>query len=327
MTAQEDLAIVIPVWNLPEDLAFLLNQIADMKVFSEVIVADDGSDLDCNPISLGFSEERLGARLVYMRSDRQRGAGHARNIAFQSVTAEHTLFFDADDHLSENFPLILRQHVAADALDFTIFRHNDTRIEAAEGRKGTFASEEAWWDEALGGANRKLLSLQERATLSPISAYPWNKIYRSAFLRDNQISCSETPVHNDIRLHWLSFLYAERVQATRRIGAVHVIGDRDHHLTTRRGADRLCLGNIIAELTDQIRRSPGNQILMQRYILFVDNVCRWNLRQVDNHLLPQFTKMAVNTYLGFLPEEFRLYAYREPSRAAAIVELLLNEGV
>lgn len=44
---QSDLAIVIPVWNLPQDLAALLGQIADMGIFSQVIISDDASDLDC----------------------------------------------------------------------------------------------------------------------------------------------------------------------------------------------------------------------------------------------------------------------------------------
>lgn len=55
MSAQENLAVVIPVWNLPEDLAALLGQIADLGVFSEVIVVDDASDLDCRPEAMGFS--------------------------------------------------------------------------------------------------------------------------------------------------------------------------------------------------------------------------------------------------------------------------------
>lgn len=159
-----------------------------------------------------------------------------------------------------------------------------------------------------------------------ISAYPWNKIYRTDFLRKHNILCSETPVHNDVRLHWLSFLYAENVQASRRIGAVHIIGDRSHHLTERKGRERLCLGGILAELTDRIREVPGRLIVMQRFIQFVDAICRWNLRQVEPELVPEFRSLACEAYLGFTAQEFRVFAMHRPDDAKNIIDFLLAQG-
>lgn len=327
MRAREDLAIVIPVWNLPGDLAFLLGQIADLGVFSEVIVVDDASDQDCRPEHLGFSQDRLGARLVYLRSERQRGAGHARNMGLAEVTAGNVLFFDADDHLSADFPIIWQQHLAAGMPDFTIFRHSDTRVEESEGRQGSFSSEEALWDDALGADNSlAMLPIAAQAAICTISAYPWNKIYRRDFLSDFGITCSETPVHNDIRLHWRSFLHARQVQASRRIGATHIVGARMHHLTSRKGAERLCLRDILQELTQEIRDTPGKSILIPEFIHFVDNVCRWNLHLVEDDLIPEFTRLAMDAYLNFTRDEFRLYALSRPDRADAIIRFLLQEG-
>ncbi|MDN5568643.1 MAG: glycosyltransferase, partial [Paracoccus sp. (in: a-proteobacteria)] len=323
---QGDLAIVIPVWNLPQDLESLLGQIADMGIFSQVVIADDASDPDCSPEALGMSTRLQGMDVLYLRSDVQRGAGDARNRGLQAVTAANVLFFDADDRLCSELPQILQHHLTAGQPDFTIFRHSDTRVEQAEGRRGTFATEEALWTKAMAGGSCTMLGLKERAELVLISAYPWNKIYRTDFLRDNDIFCSQTPVHNDIRLHWLSFLKAETVQATRTIGAVHVIGDRGHHLTARRGEDRLCLAAIIHELTDQIRHASGKQIIMQRFIQFVDNICRWNLDQVEDHLIPAFRTLAVDAYLDFSPAEFQLFSIQQPARADEIVRFLLAEG-
>lgn len=183
---KDDLAIVIPVWNLPEDLTALLRQIAEMGIFSQVIISDDGSDLDCCPETIGISQQVIGAQLVYLRSDTQCGAGHARNIGMDAVTADNVIFFDADDRLCDDLSKIWQQHLDANSPDFTIFRHTDTRIEHAEGRRGTFQTEEAIWESALGQSLFKNLSLTERAELVLISAYPWNKIYRTDFLRKKQ---------------------------------------------------------------------------------------------------------------------------------------------
>lgn len=320
------LAIVIPVWNLPEDLADLLRQIAGMGIFSQVVIADDSSDVECSPQALGLDDLTVTLDVVYLRSTVQRGAGHARNIGLQAVTTPNVLFFDADDRLCDALPQIWQQHLDADCPDFTIFRHSDTRVEDSEGRRGTFPTEEAMWAKALAGRATSLLSAQERAELVLISAYPWNKFYRTDFLRDHDITCSETPVHNDIRLHWLSFLKATKVQASSLIGAQHVVSDRSHHLTSRKGSDRLCLGSILQELTLQIRDMRGNGLMMQRFIQFVDNICRWNLKQVDDDLIPAFRNIALESYLRFTAAEFQLFSAQQPDHAAEIVKFLLTEG-
>ena len=335
MAGPQDLAVVIPVWNLPEDLSALLAQIAGMGVFAQVIVSDDASDPACHPETLGFDADRLGAEVIYLRSDEQRGAGHARNLGLGAVTAGHVIFFDADDLFAPGFAEIWARHRDGAAADFTIFRHTDSRVREGELREGSFLPEEALWDaamdaavpEAAGGpVIEAMLDPLARATLSGISNYPWNKIYRTDFLRDHGIDCSETPVHNDIRLHWLSFAHARHVRAIRTIGAVHVVGGRGHHLTTRRGDERLCLDGILERLTADLRAAPGNTRQMRHFIQFVDNVCQWNIRQVDDALVPQFTALARNAYLRFTADEFRMYARWQPEKAERIVEFLLAQG-
>lgn len=322
-----DLAIIIPVWNLPKDLCALLEQVAEMGCFSEVIVVDDASDPPCDPTRLGFNKASLNAPLIYLRSDQQRGAGHARNQGLAVTSAQNVLFFDADDQLSENFVDIWHRHTQAGCPDFTIFRHNDTRILEQDGRSGSFPFEEILWADILGDQGERLLTAKQRADLSPITAYPWNKIYRTEFLKSQGLSCSETPVHNDIRLHWLSFIKAQNVLAVRQIGATHVIGhQRGHHLTNRRGTERLCLDGILEALTAEVRATPNSTLFIREFLYFVDNVCQWNFHQASPALQPQFATLACSAYLRFTPDEFELYAVWQPERADAIVRFLLQEG-
>ena len=329
-TPHKDLAIVIPVWNLHDDIADLLAQIEELGIFSEVIVSDDASDPPCDPEIFGFSSERLDARLVYLRSETQRGAGHARNLGLREVTARHVIFFDADDRLEKGLAQIYARHLEGIETigipDFTMFRHQDSRVVEKEGRAGSFMGDEKLWDRAVGKKREGVLNLDCRAHLSPVSAYPWNKIYRTDFLRDNGIDCSETPVHNEIKLHWQSFARANTVLALRESGATHTVGERDHHLTTRRGEERFCIFDIIAELTDEIRNLPGNTILMRHFIHFVHNVCQWNLGFIDPALKQRFIARTCQTYLSFRPEEFTVYALWQPERANDIMTFLIREG-
>ncbi|TQS70200.1 glycosyltransferase [Rhodobacteraceae bacterium] len=329
-TAQYDLAIVIPVWNLPRDLFTLLGQIADLGIASEVLICDDASGPPCDPATIGFDTSQLGpTRLRYLRAAHQQGAGHARNMGLDHVDAANVMFFDADDQLTDQLPVIIERHMRAGNArpDFTIFRHSDTRVRDQKGREGTFDGDEAQWDLAMGTDCARVLDRQQAAHLSTISAYPWNKIYRTDFLRHNDIRCSETVVHNDIALHWLGFVRAKNILALRNIGAVHVVGARDHHLTTRRGAERLCLAEILHDVTTGIRNSPHHTLFMRHYIQFVDTICRWNMNQIDPEIQERFKALAMHAYLDFTPEEFHFFAHWQPRRAHEIVAFLLNEGV
>ena len=319
------LAIVIPVWNLPEDLSDLLATICNIPIFSEVIVSDDGSDLCCDPEALGFNSDRLGARLLYLRSEERR---HARNVALDAVTADNVIFFDSDDVICPEIEEIWQQHIASGvdeiSTDFTIFRHSDSRILEAENREGSFPRDERRWHQVLDHAESALLDRRARTRLCGISAYPWNKIYRTDFLREHDIRCSETPVHNDIRLHWLSFVHARRVLALRTIGAIHVVGSRTHHLTTQVGRERFCVFDVFQDILTHIREEQGRQQFLRYFVDFAHNLCRWNLAQIDESLREDFSMEMSNLYFSLSPAEFSLYASWQPVEANRIVEFLTS---
>ena len=319
----EDLAIVIPVRNMPEGLSTILKQVRDFDIFSEVIICDDASDVDCNPKNLGFTDNNIGARIIYLRSETQLGAGHARNQGLLAVSAKNVLFFDADDYLHENIIRIWKRHIEDVVPDFTIFRHDDTSHHLKH--EGSFADDESLWDHVLQKSDSKVLSLSERARLGSMTAYPWNKIYKTDFLIQNHISCSETPVHNDIKLHWLSFTRSKTVLAVKLIGAVHVTSSSSHHLTNKSGEERLCLGGILQEITDEIRNSEYKILFIKYYIEFVYKLMTWNLSVINDDVRDRFVKMAINTFLYFEPDEFLVFSSFKPQSANETVSFIVTQ--
>ncbi len=224
-----DLALVIPVWNDPEGLARLLDQARAMAVFAQIVVVDDGSD---PPVP-------EAADLTLLRHETARGGGIARNLGLTAVNTEHLLFFDADDLLTAELPLLLADLAEAPAFDFCLFKHADSRV-GAEARWGQPDWDDRFW-QAAGHGIGALREADTRALpiLARTANYPWNKIYRSDFLRAHGIGCADTQVHQDIPLHWLGFLAARRVLVSDRICAWHHVDPAGGRLTNRRGAERL----------------------------------------------------------------------------------------
>lgn len=235
-----DLALVIPVWNDAEGLARLLAVARRLGCFSQIVVVDDGSDTPVTP----------EADVTLIRHDTPQGGGTARNVGLKQVRAEHVLFFDADDLITDDLTDLLADlggHLAAaGSFDVCLFKHADNRV-AAEPRWGQPDWDEALWARA-GHAVGALAPARPGALpiLAQTANYPWNKIYRTAFLRDHGIGCADTAVHQDIPLHWLGFLAGRLVLVSDRICAWHRVTAAGGRLTNRSGAERLQVFQALA---------------------------------------------------------------------------------
>jgi len=323
-----ELSLVIPVWNDTEGLDRLLNQVAELGLFSEVIVWDDASDVPLGP-EMVPSSRSLAGRIAWLRSDRQRGAGHARNLALDRVTGSHVIFFDSDDLFAEDFPEIVASAAAeTKPFDFVIFRHDDSRI-TEQGGRGSFPSEEKRWEAVRATRDLTRLTTAQAAELCQISAYPWNKIYRTDFLRENSIRCTEIAVHNDLELHWSSFIVARNILATGLTGATHFWHATGTRLTNRRGDERLDVFHAFENTLLRIVSYPDMDRLtfLHPFFHFSFNLIGW-IREHTEAAYHEALLARSREYLHSVIDKrlMTLIAYRDPTLAHRINRLLI-EGV
>lgn len=310
-----DLAVVIPVWNDAAGLSRLLEQISRIRLVSQVVVVDDASDTPADPEGLGWNAERLGAELVFARNARQRGAGYARNRGLKKVTAARVIFFDSDDLFTQEFEYLLEE-LPSGGFDFCLFAHADSRV-AAAGGWGPLPDDERLWQQAnIIGALAELPT-DKVPELIQLVAYPWNKIYRTGFLREHNISCTEITVHNDIELHWRSFLEARRILVSDRVAALHVVRRDGMRLTNRSGAERLDVFQALEPVARGVDRA-GERFTLP-FARFVMALFHWGIGQVTPDLLPAYRTRIREFLAEFLTERsFHQIAIADPDLATRI---------
>jgi len=276
------LSLVIPVFNDAAGLSRLLGQIAQLGIASEVIVVDDGSDEPCraqfpgNPVP--------GAKMVWLRTDAGLGAGHARNLGQAAVTGSHVLFFDADDALTPGIVPLL-QDLDGMAFDFCIFPHHDSRL-LARGLSGPQEPpDRAYWADVAPQERPGLLSPDEALVLCRVSNYPWNKIWRTKFLREAAVRCTEIPLHNDIEPHWAGFLSARRILASGRHCAVHTVAAGRAQLSNQRGAERIrlfeALSAVVGRLENEMVLDPSRAGFVGPFLEFICRLVDWAQSRMD----------------------------------------------
>ena len=261
-------ALVVPAHDDAAPLGRLLDRVAGLGCFGEVVVVDDGSP---EALREGDLARPGGPPVTLMRHDTPRGAGAARNRGLEAVSREHVIFFDADDDLLPEMGPLLAALVGRE-FDFCLYRHLDSRVRA-EGGWGQTRWDDAHWEAAGAGMGAlRDLPLARAPRLARIAAYPWNKVYRTAFLREARVRCTEIPVHNDIELHWTGFMAARRILHSDRIAAEHLVHPAGTRLSNRRGADRL---RVFAALEAVATRIGPRHAWRLSFLAFVLGLIRW----------------------------------------------------
>lgn len=309
-------SIIIPVWNDPDGVKRVLKQLESWPIFSAILVCDDASDLVCRPSDLGFDEAAMG--ITYLRSEERRGAGHARNLGLDVVETDHLLFFDCDDVLTEALEPLLRE-IANKIFDFCLFRHIDSR-QRLRGVPGPMEADQMLWQQCgLLQDSPRLLDRQQAVQMAPIAAYPWNKIYRTAFLRDEHIRCTEIPVHNDIELHWTGFLKAGRIYASGALCCEHFVQERSNQLTNRRGRERLEVFKALRPLHDVLRSRDREQAFLVPMTGFYTRLFGWILETLEEGYHEAFYQ-EISAFLleNHSETTMALIANRDPALARQI---------
>ncbi len=312
------LTLVIPVWNDPEGLKRLLTQTAAMNVFSQIIVSDDASDPPVSAAALGLPELSGDPRLLWLRSADQRGAGHARNIALPEVTGDHVIYFDSDDLFLPEFSTLAGE-LDGISFDFCIFRHVDSRMQA-KGALTPLAPDDGEWRVAGAmTAVPSLLSRRGAGRLCRISAYPWNKIYRTGFLREAGIRCTEIPVHNDLELHWLSFLKADRILTSQRLCCTHYVQAQGQRLTNRSGEERIHVFRALEAVHVALEGNPRAVDFIEPFAEFYTRLFPWINDLLDPELRGPFAARTRAFLLRRMTVPmFTLIALRNPAVGAKI---------
>lgn len=293
-------ALVIPVHNDADGLARLLAQAYSLGCFSQIIVVDDGSTppistppvstppISTRPIStppVTLPNPTIPTEITLLRHDHPKGGGVARNLGLTSVTAPHVLFFDADDLLTDDLPHLLTALGGAGPFDFCQFKYADSRVQS-EGLRGHPDWDETFWEQAgLSVGHLRDAPPEAWPVLAKTANYPWNKIYRTAFLREHDIGCAATQVHQDIPLHWLGYLAATRILTSDRICAWHHVTAAGDRLTNRSGPERL---EVFAALAPVMAvADTAGPAWQQALGAFVLGLIDWADTRIDPSLQPE----------------------------------------
>ena len=188
-----DISIIVPIYNASKYLKKCLDSLVNQtKKELEFILINDGSTDDSESIIKSYNDSRIK---YFKRSNH--GIGKTRNFGISKSTGKYIMFLDSDDYLEENACEILYKKIEKEKLDVVVCDFyrvvNDSKI-----------------IEKI--ASFKNTSLKDNPNLLlNVNLAPWNKIYRSDLIKNNNIKFIEDLKYEDAPFVVLSLLKSKKI--------------------------------------------------------------------------------------------------------------------
>ncbi len=168
MNIHPKVTVIIPVYNvaayLPQCLDSVIAQTLDDI---EIICVNDGSKDESLAVLNEYAAQDSRIKII---DKANAGVSAARNDGIAAAQGEYIAFLDGDDFLEPDCLEKVYATAVSGNFDTVVFKHN-----LIDGNKKT-----VWNNPEFG-------CFDEDKLLYTFSAVIWNKLYRTAFLREKQI--------------------------------------------------------------------------------------------------------------------------------------------
>lgn len=173
--------VVTPVYNAAPNLARCIESIRKQSYRNlEIYLINDGSTDASSKICHMY--ERIDPR-VHVIDQKNAGVSAARNAGIASAHGKYMQFVDSDDYLAPSATATLLERAERQGVDMVISPYY--RVEKGVATTHTFLKRRDVMDQR---------EFVRELMVEPASFYYgvlWNKLYRTALIRDNGVQCHE----------------------------------------------------------------------------------------------------------------------------------------
>lgn len=192
-TVFDKISVIIPCYNVSGSLDRCLNSIFEQQLDSvnlEVICVDDKST-DATLDILMKWEARFPEQIMVIPLEKNGKQGKARNIALQYASGNYITYVDADDALAPGYFKRLYEIIRTNNCDVAGCGY---QIVLAENSKAVPILDM----ENVFDFENSVADLQKYLMLCGWKTSPWGRIYRTDFLRQNNVVFAEDVFMEDI---------------------------------------------------------------------------------------------------------------------------------
>ncbi|MFG6179543.1 glycosyltransferase family 2 protein [Halomonas sp. THAF12] len=317
-------AVVIPVHNERDRLVGAVQSIAEYNSVSVkfYIVDDASTDGTKQAVENYLKNKRLPHEVIV--NAQPQGAGSSRNLGFERVAEDYTLFFDADDFV---FPGMLDRLVEkADIESAQVVVAEYDRVYAENDRKlGMNHHDERIFERVRKERAASPYSITRMGFILELVNYPWNKLISTSFAKEIGLMFSTTPVHNDVFAHWQILMNCDRLSVLHESFCGHRVSMKANQITNISDSRRLSMLDVFSEVDDYFRINKDFKGVFYHYFIsFKIKLFRWGNARIDESHREEFYSAFCETFSMMTKRDFYLLSERMPRVAVEALRYRLR---
>ncbi|WP_299524197.1 glycosyltransferase [uncultured Methanobrevibacter sp.] len=300
MNENVEISVIIPIFNAEKYLDKCLDSIINQSFTNlEIICVNDGSTDGTLDILKEYSKKDARIKIINIENH---GSGYARNIALDEVNGNYVSFIDADDWVDLNFYEILHEFIVnngkVDMLFFQIINYINS--------SGNLVETELYNHECLRKYDGTIFTPEEcEDDLFKIPVCPISKLYKTSFLKDNNIHFPIDLIFEDNVFFYNAFFHANKLGFIKK----HFYYRRRHgnsitQVFNKKTFDIVEITNKILDIFIELNKYEilKKEVINHTFEMIMD----WFLKS-PLYLKNEFFSIIKSNYKGFneLKEDFR----------------------
>lgn len=194
MKKNPDISIIVPIYNTGTYIRKCLDSlVSQQKKELEFLLINDGSTDNSEEIIKEYKDKRI----KYYKNKNQ-GIGKTRNFGIDKATGKYLMFCDSDDYLAEDTCEKLFKKATKDNLDLVIcnfYRETEDGVKKEE--------------NIISFKNTTLKETPK--LLKEINASPWNKLYKTSLIKNNNLVFHESLKYEDTAFVFIALDKAKKI--------------------------------------------------------------------------------------------------------------------
>ena len=274
MERQPKVSVIMPVYNTEKYLRECLDSVVNQTLRDiEIICVDDGSTDDSLEI---LHEYEAQDERVKVLTQQNQYAGAARNHGMSIAAGEYMIFWDADDFFESDAIEQMYKRAVKDKADICLC--GSDRFDAKTGEYSAMP-----WMLNLQEIKREPFCAYDLEDIFGLtSPAPWTKLFRTAFLRENDLQFQGIQRINDLYLVFSALALAERIVSVNKV-FVHYRMGQDSNLQSGVYKTPLLCCDALAKIKDRLQNEPCWSRIKWSFANYAIDNLDYNLRLMQGH--------------------------------------------
>lgn len=270
-----DISIIVPIYNAEKFIRKCVDSLLNQtKKEIEFILINDGSTDSTHDILKTYKDKRI----KYFKNKNQ-GIGKTRNFGIEKATGKYIIFIDSDDYIEPTTCEDLYTKAIKEKADVVVCDFFKVYDDGSQ--------------EDINLPSFKTSKLKDNPNiLIDINLSPWNKIYSTKLIKDNNIRFAEGIKYEDVPFVAEALDRANKIaKLDKKLNYYVIHGNSETTVRDKRIFD-------ILKIVDMVRKYFKNKTYMK------DIVDRLTVRIVTNYNIQQRQQKDIKVGMEFIDDAF-----------------------